>query len=197
MNFKLNKDQANIFKKMNDLRRLNIAYFGGNYNSHKESDEQNILHGSNTAFEKFKNLYLNKQSVDSDLARSKKRDENLRKKMIEKIKSSKRLSNKSNFLEKIQNRNNSIKNIFNRNKTFDKFKKSDKKINYSLNDKKNNNLSNKNERNFKYQSIEQRKFYSKSINEKIKIKNNNSNNKKIKNKNPIKNIKSSVKGEKN
>ena len=197
MNFKLNKDQANIFKKMNDLRRLNIAYFGGNYNSHKESDEQNLLHGSNTAFEKFKNLYLNKQSVDSDLSRSKKRDENLRKKMIEKIKSSKRLSNKSNFLEKIQNRNNSIKNIFNRNKTFDKFKKSDKKINYSLNDKKNNNLSNKNERNFKYQSIEQRKFYSKSINEKIKIKNNNSNNKKIKNKNPIKNIKSSVKGEKN
>ena len=48
-------------KTSSDLRRLQIAYFGGRFNNQYENEEQNLLQGSSAAFEKFTNLYLNKQ----------------------------------------------------------------------------------------------------------------------------------------
>ena len=194
MSFKINKDQANIYKKMNDLRRLQIAYFGGRFNNQYENEEQNLLQGSGAAFEKFTNLYLNKQSIDSDLERGKKRNENLRKKMLDKINANKRLTDKTNFIERLKNRNNNLKNVFNKNKTFDRYKKNNNKINFSSINKtnKNNNLNNKNERSNKFKNVEQKKTYSKSISEKIKIKNDN-NNKKIKNKHSSNNTKNNSK----
>ena len=40
MSFKINKDQANMYKKMNDLRRLQIAYFGGRFNNQYENKKE-------------------------------------------------------------------------------------------------------------------------------------------------------------
>ena len=55
--FKLNKDRANIYKKMNDLRRLQMAYFGGRFLNTKISNGMSTSYGDNV-FDEFVNNTL-------------------------------------------------------------------------------------------------------------------------------------------
>ena len=55
--FKLNKDRANIYKKLNDLRKLQMAYFGGRFLNTKISSGMNDTYGANTFDDFVNNIY--------------------------------------------------------------------------------------------------------------------------------------------
>ena len=175
--FKLNKDRANIYKKMNDLRKLQMAYFGGRFlNTHNINEGNNINQGSSKIFEEIVSNYYKRQNQNIGFDRNKKRKTNFRKKLVEKISANKKLRDQTYFL--IKYRNNTLKNDTKKNKTFDVLKKTNNRINFSAMDKKSSNITNKNDRainRYKYKKIEYKKLYSKSMNDKIDI-----NNKKIK-----------------
>ena len=174
--FKLNKDRANIYKKMNDLRKLQMAYFGGRFLNTHISKDQNI--GSNNHnFDEFVSDYFKRQSQDSEYDRNKKRKNNFKKKLVEKISANMKLRDKTSFF--IKNRNYTLKNEFKTHKTFDKFKIINNKINYSVMNKKIKNDTSKNDKTFKkHKKLEHKKIYSKSVGYEII----DYNNKKLKNK---------------
>ena len=177
--FKLNKDRANIYKKMNDLRKLQMAYFGGRFlNTHNISNAQNMAQGSNNIFDEIVSNYFKRQNQDTNYDRNKKRKSNFRKKLVEKISANRKLRDKTSFL--IKNRNNTLKSDFKTNKTFDRFKKkNNERINYSAKNQKNDKNFNKNDREIKkYKKLEHKKLYSKSVIE----EKNEDNNKKLKDK---------------
>ena len=174
--FKLNKDRANIYKKMNDLRKLQMAYFGGRFLNTHISKDQNI--GSyNHNFDEFVSDYFKRQSQDSEYDRNKKRKNNFKKKLVEKISANMKLRDKTSFF--IKNRNYTLKNEFKTHKTFDKFKIINNKINYSVMNKKIKNDTSKKDKAFKkHKKLEHKKIYSKSVGYEII----DYNNKKLKNK---------------
>jgi hypothetical protein len=162
--FKLNKDRASIYKKMNDLRKLQMAYFGGRFlNTHNINNGQNVIQGSNNIFDEIVSNYFKRQNQDSNYDRNKKRSSNFRKKLVEKISANRKLRDKTSFLNK--NRNNTLKSDFRTNKTFDRFKKKNRdRINYSAKSKKIGGSSKNNDRAVnKYKKMEHKKLYSKSI----------------------------------
>ena len=55
--FKLNKDRANIYKKLNDLRKLQMAYFGGRFLNTKITNGMNDTYGVNTFDDFVNNIY--------------------------------------------------------------------------------------------------------------------------------------------
>ena len=192
--FKLNKDRASIYKKMNDLRKLQMAYFGGRFlNTHNINNGQNVIQGSNNIFDEIVSNYFKRQNQDSNYDRNKKRKSNFRKKLVEKISANRKLRDKTSFLNK--NRNNTLKSDFRTNKTFDRFKKKNSnRINYSAKSKKIGGSSKNNDRAInKYKKMEHKKLYSKSIYE----EKNEDNNKKLKDKLRSKSTKNIFKEEKN
>ena len=192
--FKLNKDRASIYKKMNDLRKLQMAYFGGRFlNTHNINNGQNVIQGSNNLFDEIVSNYFKRQNQDSNYDRNKKRKSNFRKKLVEKISANRKLRDKTSFLNK--NRNNTLKSDFRTNKTFDRFKKKNRdRINYSAKSKKIGGSSKNNDRAInKYKKMEHKKLYSKSIYE----EKNEDNNKKLKDKFRSKSTKNIYKEAKN
>ena len=192
--FKLNKDRASIYKKMNDLRKLQMAYFGGRFlNTHNINNGQNVIPGSNNIFDEIVSNYFKRQNQDSNYDRNKKRKSNFRKKLVEKISANRKLRDKTSFLNK--NRNNTLKSDFRTNKTFDRFKKKNSnRINYSAKSKKIGGSSKNNDRTInKYKKMEHKKLYSKSIYE----EKNEDNIKKLKDKFRSKSTKNIYKEEKN
>ncbi len=192
--FKLNKDRASIYKKMNDLRKLQMAYFGGRFlNTHNINNGQNVIQGSNNIFDEIVSNYFKRQNQDSNYDRNKRRKSNFRKKLVEKISANRKLRDKTSFLNK--NRNNTLKSDFRTNKTFDRFKKKNSnRINYSAKSKKIGGSCKNNDRAInKYKKMEHKKLYSKSIYE----EKNEDNNKKLKDKFTSKSTKNIFKEEKN
>ena len=103
---------------MNDLRKLQMAYFGGRFlNTHNINNGQNVIQGSNNIFDEIVSNYFKRQNQDSNYDRNKRRKSNFRKKLVEKISANRKLRDKTSFLNK--NRNNTLKSDFRTNKTFD------------------------------------------------------------------------------
>ena len=67
---KLSKDRAEIYKKMNDLRKLQMAYFGGRFLCTKIKNENN--NSGENKFDEFINNYYRKQNLDQYLNNNKK-----------------------------------------------------------------------------------------------------------------------------
>ena len=167
--FKLNKDRANIYKKMNDLRKLQMAYFGGRFlNTHNIDNEPN-KEGMNI-FDEFMGNYLQRQNKENEYNKVKKRRANFGKNLVETISANKKFYDKTNYF--VKKRNNILKNSFKTNDTYERRKNNNnnnnKRINYSaMNIKGKYNLV-KNERSFnRYKKVAQKNHYSKSLGDEI------------------------------
>ena len=93
--FRLNKDRANIYKKMNDLRKLQMSYFGGRFLNTK------IISGELTSGENNVDLFINnyyKQQTHEQFYKNKrKRLLNYKKKVVFEITANKKFRSKSNY----------------------------------------------------------------------------------------------------
>ena len=120
--FKFNKDRANIYTKMNDLRVLQMGYFGGRFlNTNINSD--NLLHGTNNIFDEFMNNYKKTKNLNNENNKTKKKSSNFKLKLVEKISANRKLKDKSSFLiKKVKN----IKLEYKNNTTYDRYKKKNK-----------------------------------------------------------------------
>ena len=146
--FKLNKDRANIYKKMNDLRVLQMAYFGGRFLNTNISSA-NVLQGSTNFFDDFVNNYFKRQNQENGKDKGKNKRANFRKKLVEKISANRKLRDKSSFL--IKKRSSFYKKDGKGNITFDKLRGTqNNKLSYSVLNKKTFNATTKNDRNIKH-----------------------------------------------
>ena len=175
--FRFNRDRANIYKKMNDLRKLQMAYFGGRFLNTNDNQVQNSLPGVNAIFDEAMNKFHKKQSQDNVYDNKKMKKSNFKKKLVEKLTANRKLRDKSSFF--IKRRNSSLKPESKSNINSDSRYRS--KFNFSVLNKKSTIDTTKNDRSInKYSKKEQnifRKLYSKSVNNFIK---NNKSNKNIK-----------------
>ena len=175
--FRFNRDRANIYKKMNDLRKLQMAYFGGRFLNTNDNQVQNSLPGVNAIFDEAMNKFHKKQSQDNVYDNKKMKKSNFKKKLVEKLTANRKLRDKSSFF--IKRRNSSLKPESKSNINSDSRYRS--KFNFSILNKKSTIDTTKNDRSInKYSKKEQnifRKLYSKSVNNFIK---NNKSNKNIK-----------------
>ena len=153
--FRLNKDRANIYKKMNDLRKLQMAYFGGRFLNTKITSGMNTTYGGNV-FDEFVNNYYKRQNEHNNLnSKSSKRKLNFGKKLVDQITANQKLRSKSTAIRcppKNKNNNNLI-NIKERNR----FRKinDNMKTSFSINNKKTTVMSTKNDRSInKYRKID-------------------------------------------
>ena len=119
--FRLNKDRASIYKKMNDLRILQMSYFGGRFLNTK------INNGPSTSennFDDFINNYYKQQTHEQFYKTKKDRLLNYRKKDVYDISANKKFRSKSNYNgrnnRKVQNNNHFKKE--NLEKNSDNFK---------------------------------------------------------------------------
>ena len=182
--FKLNKDRSNIYKKMNDLRVLQMAYFGGRFLNTNISSA-NVLQGSTNFFDDFVNNYFKRQNQENGKDKGKNKRANFRKKLVEKISANRKLRDKSSFL--IKKRTSFYKKELKTNITYNKFRGTQKnKLSNSVLDKKSFSTT-KNDRNInKYKRFERNNnhnninLYSKSVSV-DKIEKNNDKNKTAKN----------------
>ena len=163
--FKLNKDRANIYKKMNDLRVLQMAYFGGRFLNTNISSA-NVLQGSTNFFDDFVNNYFKRQNQENGKDKGKNKRANFRKKLVEKISANRKLRDKSSFL--IKKRSSFYKKDGKGNITFDKLRGTqNNKLSYSVLNKKTFNATTKNDRNInkykKYERNNNNNLYSKSV----------------------------------
>ena len=129
--FRLDKDRASIYKKMNDLRKLQMSYFGGRFLNTK------INNGPSSAGENlddFLNNYYKKQTHDQFSKNKKNRLLNYRKKFVFDISANRKFRSKTPFLGRNKQRNksmncfsedrmnskklNSFKNPYTKSKTF-------------------------------------------------------------------------------
>ena len=163
--FRLNKDRANIYKKMNDLRKLQMAYFGGRFLNTKITSGMNTTYGGNI-FDEFVNNYYRRQNEHNNLnSKSNKRKLNFGKKLVDQITANQKLRSKSTAVirnpQKNKNNNNNLLNIKERNR----FRKlnDNMKTSFSINNKKTSTMMSTK--------------YDKSINKYRKIDNNRTNNK--------------------
>ena len=155
--FKFNKDRANIYTKMNDLRVLQMGYFGGRFlNTNINSD--NLLHGTNNIFDEFMNNYKNTKILNNENNKAKKKSSNFKLKLVEKISANRKLKDKSSFLiKKVKN----IKLEYKNNTTYDRYKKKNK-FNYTNKNNAYSTLQN-DKNNNKYKKVIHK--YSKCLND--------------------------------
>ena len=119
--FNIDKDRADIYKRMNDLRKLQMAYLGSKFlNSHNQS-KKDIFEGTDNIFGKFYNMYHLKQSPDNEFEKTKKKNNNFRKKLVEKISANTKLRDKTSF--GIPKRNSYLNNGFKNDYTYNKINK--------------------------------------------------------------------------
>ena len=158
--FKLNKDRANIYKKMNDLRKLQMAYFGGRFLNTNANNRMSTTYGGNI-FDEFVNNYIkSKNHINSYEAKNNKRKIHLGKKLVDRITANQKFCYKTTIILKRSSRHASL------NEKNNKFRKISniKKMSFSLYNKKTTMSNTKNE---------------KSIRHIIENNNNNNNNNKI------------------
>ena len=93
--FRLNQDRASIYKKMNDLRKLQMSYFGGRFLNTKINSGQNTSNENN--FDDFINNYYKKQTQDQFYKNKKNRLLNYKKKTVNEISANKKFRSKTTF----------------------------------------------------------------------------------------------------
>ena len=163
--FKLNKDRANIYKKMNDLGKLQMAYFGGRFLNTKINSGMNTTYGGNV-FDEFVNNYYKRQNEHNNFNnKNNKRKLNLGKKLVDQISDNQKLrKKKDNIIRNNKKKeNNNILNIREKNK----FRKrnADIKNSFSLYNKKSTMGSTNNKSMNHYKKIEyNNKTYSRNKN---------------------------------
>ena len=91
--FRLNKDRASIYKKMNDLRKLQMSYFGGRFLNTKINSGQSTSGENN--FDDFINNYYKKQTHDQFYKNKKNRLINYKKKAVNEISANKKFRSKT------------------------------------------------------------------------------------------------------
>ena len=94
--FRLNQDRASIYKKMNDLRKLQMSYFGGRFLNTKINSGQNTSNENN--FDDFINNYYKKQTQDQFYKNKKNRLLNYKKKTVNEISANKKFRSKTTFI---------------------------------------------------------------------------------------------------
>ena len=107
--FRLNKDRANIYKKMNDLRKLQMSYFGGRFLNTKINNGPTTSGENN--FDVFINNYYKQQTHDQFYKTKKDRIMNYKKKAVYDISANKKFRSKSNHMGR-NNRNSQKDNYF-------------------------------------------------------------------------------------
>ena len=163
--FKLNKDRANIYKKMNDLRKLQMAYFGGRFLNSKANNGMSTTYGGNI-FDEFVNNYIKcKNHINSYEGKNNKRKINLGKKIVDQITANQKFNYKMTIiLKRSSNRHASL------NEKNNKFRKISniKKMSYSLYNKKTTMSNTKNEKSIRHimedNNNNNNKIFSKSSN---------------------------------
>ena len=95
--FNLDKNRADIYKKMNDLRKLQMAYFGRQFLKNKNQSEKEMFEGVENIVAKFFNTYQLKQNQETEEKNKKKKGNNFKKKLVEKISANKKLRDKTSF----------------------------------------------------------------------------------------------------
>ena len=126
--FNVDKDRADIYKRMNDLRKLQMAYLGNKFLSSQNQSKKDIFEGLDNIFGKFFNGYHIKQNPDNEYEKTKKKNNNFRKKLVEKISANKKLRDKTSF--GIPKRNSYLNNTFRNDYTYNKINR------YSIKDNK-------------------------------------------------------------
>ena len=161
--FKLNKDRANIYKKMNDLGKLQMAYFGGRFLNTKITSGMNNTYG-----EQLFDEFLKRQNKQNNFEiKENKRKLNLGKKLVEKITANQKLRNKTPNIGKnyIKVENNDL--FYNKGSKKNQLRKIDEntKRSFSFNIKKSTMASTKNNRSInKYRKLDNNKTFSKTKN---------------------------------
>jgi hypothetical protein len=156
--FKLNKDRANIYKKMNDLRKLQMAYFGGRFLNTKINSGMSTSYGGNIFDEFVHNYIKNQNHINSSEEKYNKKKINFGKKIVAKISANQKFNYKTTITLKkpskyrYLNEKYQFKNLSDVNK-----------MNFSLFNKKTTMSSTNNERTInKYLFEENNKTHSKS-----------------------------------
>ena len=154
--FKLNKDRANIYKKMNDLRKLQMAYFGGRFLNTKITSGMNTTYGGNI-FDEFVNNYYKRQNEHNNInSKSNKRKLNFGKKIVDQITANQKLRSKSTAIIRNAPKNRNNNNDLERNR----FRKlnDNMKTSFSINNKKTTMMSTKNDKSIKkYKKLDNNK----------------------------------------
>ena len=114
--FKLNKDRANIYKKLNDLRKLQMAYFGGRFLNTKISSGMNDTYGANT-FDDFVNNIYRTQNEYNRIFRINKNKSNYGNNFSDGFRTNKKLTNRTMSVGRSEKCNEIGKNKMLRNKS--------------------------------------------------------------------------------
>ena len=108
--FRLNQDRANIYKKMNDLRKLQMSYFGGRFLNTKINSGQSTSGENN--FDDFINNYYKKQTHEQFYKNKKSRLINYKKKCVNEISANKKFRSKTTLIGRSNLRRDKKNNCF-------------------------------------------------------------------------------------
>ena len=117
--FRLNQDRASIYKKMNDLRKLQMSYFGGRFLNTKINNGPSTNEENN--FDDFLSNYYKKQTHEQFYTSKKNRLLNYKKKAVFEITANKKFRSKSTYMGR-NKKNNKNENCFSEENR-DKYKK--------------------------------------------------------------------------
>ena len=161
--FRLNKDRASIYKKMNDLRKLQMAYFGGRFLNTKINSGMNTTYGGNV-FDEFVNNYYKRQNEQNNMnKKNNKRKLNYGKKLVDQITANQKLRCKSTAIirKPIKKEENELFVIKERNRF--RNLKDNTKTSFSIYNKKTTMGSTKKDKSYnQYKKIDASKTSSKS-----------------------------------
>ena len=161
--FRLNKDRASIYKKMNDLRKLQMAYFGGRFLNTKINSGMNTTYGGNV-FDEFVNNYYKRQNEQNNMnKKNNKRKLNFGKKLVDQITANQKLRCKSTAIirKPIKKEENELFVIKERNRF--RNLKDNTKTSFSIYNKKTTMGSTKKDKSYnQYKKIDASKTSSKS-----------------------------------
>ena len=114
--FKLNKDRANIYKKLNDLRKLQMAYFGGRFLNTKINSGMYDAYGANT-FDDFVNNIYRTQNEYNRIFRANKNKSSYGNNLSDGFRTNKKLTNRTMSVERSDKFNEIGKNKMIKNKS--------------------------------------------------------------------------------
>jgi len=114
--FKLNKDRANIYKKLNDLRKLQMAYFGGRFLNTKINSGMYDAYGANT-FDDFVNNIYRTPNEYNRIFRANKNKSSYGNNLSDGFRTNKKLTNRTMSVERSDKFNEIGKNKMIKNKS--------------------------------------------------------------------------------
>jgi hypothetical protein len=137
--FRLDKDRASIYKKMNDLRKLQMSYFGGRFLNTKIHNGPSS--GGENNLDDFLNNYYKKQTHDQFSKNKKNRLLNYKKKVVFDITANKKFRSKTPYIGRNKYKNKDLNCFSEENrvkfKKINSFKKTDiKSKEYLLNNQR-------------------------------------------------------------